>query len=158
MNVLLIVDLQRQFSNDEQYKSCISYVNENREKYDMIIPMVYSQRVMGDINDMHESDFDNNSDCLYCNESDLEYDTKNSAVIIRNTYKSDYMLVDIPADCKVDVIGCDDKSGIMANCFALWDNNIDFRILSEYIYTNNDDFSGDVLNKYMKRHFGKRVA
>lgn len=158
MKALLIVDLQRQFGNDGKYRSCIDFISENEENYDMIIPMVYSQRVMGDINDQHESDLDNSSNCLYCNESDLEYDTKGSAVIIRNTYKSDYMLEDIPEDCKVDVIGCDDKSGVMANCFALWDSNIDFRILSEYIYTNNSDISVEILSKYMKRHFGRRVA
>ena len=157
MKVLLIVDLQKQFCNDARYKSCIDYINENSKNYDKLIPTVYSQRVLGDINDQHETNVDS-STCMYCNESDLEYDTNGSAVIIRNTYGSDYVLSDISPDCEVDVIGCNDKSGVMANCLSLWDNNIKFRVLSDYIFTNNEDVPDEVLNNYMRRHFGRCVA
>ena len=156
MKALLVVDLQKQFNGHDSYKSCVDYIKANRKNYDIMIPLVYSQRVLGDINDVHEDNLAMN-DCMYCNESDLEYETGDSAVIIRNTYSSDYMLKDIPADCKVDVIGCDDRSGVVANCMTLWDNNVDFRVLSDYIYTNNAVGSGTIV-EYMKQHFGKCVA
>lgn len=156
MKALVVVDVQKQFNSHALYKDCMDYIEKNREKYDILIPMVYSHRLFGDINDKHEEDLNVDS-CLYCNESDLEYETGNSAVIIRNTYASDYMLKDIPKDCEVDVIGCDDKSGVMANCMTLWDNNIDFRVLSDYVYTNNE-LGSDKIVEYMKQHFGKCVA
>ena len=50
-------------------------------------------------------------------------------------------------------MGCESDACVLATLFDLWDNNIDFKVLSEYIYTNNSKISRDTVLNLLKRNF-----
>ena len=50
-------------------------------------------------------------------------------------------------------MGCETDGCIMATAFDFRDTNKNFKILSDYIYTNNPEISNDEIWKLLKRNF-----
>ena len=54
---------------------------------------------------------------------------------------------------KIDIIGCETDACVLATCFSLWDDGIDFNVLWNYVYTNSDIKIKEI-RKIYKRNFG----
>ena len=78
-----------------------------------------------------------------------------------NLFKNGYGIRNIEQyfskDDEVYIIGCEIDACVMAICFQLFDLNINFFVLSDYVYTTSKFFTKeDVLNLYI-RNFRKCV-
>lgn len=61
------------------------------------------------------------------------------------------------SDVEYFLIGCETDGCVMATAFDLWDENKNFKILSNYVYTNNSEVSNDEILKLLKWNFGDCV-
>ena len=155
---LLVIDLQRQFKEREMemYDKCLNYIREHRTNYDAVIASVFSQTVDGAKNHHFTNNLGWNK-CLGCDGRDLEFNP--TFIIRKNTYS-----VDIPEmrlqrwfdpDCEIDVIGRDMGGCVLATCFSLWDMEMKFHILKDYVYVTAKGINHDELEKLMIWNFGE---
>lgn len=54
-----------------------------------------------------------------------------------------------------DIVGCDTEACVLATCYALWDANIDFRVLKELCYSSGGEALHRAALDIMKRSFGQ---
>lgn len=159
MKKLLIIDLQKQFKDKEGlYEKCLSFIKENTKKYNMIYATIFCQTIDGETNSNYHEKLRWNG-CNSCTESDLEIvPTSNISIIFKNGYGIKNIDRFFKKGDEIDVIGCDADACIMAVCFQLWDMGINFRILTDYIYTTASNFTKSDVIKILKRNFGTCVV
>lgn len=145
MKALLVIDLQKQFKG-EGYDKCLEYIREHREDYDMVIATLFenNRRVNGNFvkklkwrgcRDVSFGNLEFKADQIY---------PKYGYGLHRDVFsKTD----------KVDVIGCETDACVLATCFNLWDDGVDFNVLWDYVYTSAD-IDEDELRKIYRRNFG----
>lgn len=153
MRKLLVIDLQKQFKDKNGcYENCLSFIKESNyvKKY----ATVFTQNLNGKINHNYKSKL-NWNDCLYCSKDDLEFIA--DEIILKNGYGIKNIGSIFNKNDKIDVIGCNIDACVMAICFQLWDMGIDFRILTDYVYTTSKDFSKNDIIEIMKPNFGKCI-
>lgn len=153
MNILLVIDLQKEFYKDKKEDKILSFIKNNYSKFDKVIATVFINTE--DSNFVKALDY---KDCKHSNIESIEFD--GNYIILKKTYGLDIKELTSRGITKNDtiyVVGCDSDACIMATCFTLFDNEYDFRILSNYIYTTSSDFSNEDVLKILKRNFGKFV-
>jgi hypothetical protein len=156
MKILLVIDIQKQFAdNDGEYDKIIDFCNNNRDNYDVILPTVFKNEKGS--NFMKHLNY---NDCVDSKNGDNAILPKTVNVEIKSGYASKKIL-DIcnKQEDIIDIVGCDSDACIMATCFKLWDAGYDFRVLSQYIYSSNDKygFTNDNVIEIMRRNFGNCV-
>lgn len=144
MKILLVVDLQKQF-NYGGYRKCLEYIREHGGDYDKIIATVFQQdrKINGNYKRLK---YDG---CMDASERDIEF--RADMVVIKHGYglpRNFFSKKDT-----VDVMGCETDACVLATCFNLWDDGIDFAVLWDYVYTSAD-IAG--LKALYERNFGKR--
>lgn len=159
MKKLLIIDVQKQFKDNEgSYEKCLSFITENINNYDMVYATIFSQTINGETNSNYREKL-KWEDCDSCTEADLEIvSTNNINIILKNGYGIKNIDRFFKKDDEIDIIGCDVDACIMAVCFQLWDRDINFRILTDYIYTTASNFTKSNVIKILKRNFGTCVV
>lgn len=153
MRKLLVIDVQKQFKDENGgYENCLSFIKES--DYNEIYATVFTQTLNGEVN-CNYKDKINWERCLHCSENDLEFNA--DKIILKNGYGIKNIENIFNKNDKIDVIGCNIDACVMAICFQLWDMGIDFRILTDYVYTTSKDFSKNDIIKIMKPNFGKCI-
>ena len=143
--ILLVVDLQKQFKN-ENYDKCLKYIEEHREDYDKVIATMFVNDPQINRNYIKKIKY---KECREATPEELEF--RPDFTIVKYGYglppgifgKKDHIVV----------IGCEIDACLLAVCFSLWDDGIDFEILWDYTYTNSD-IKVKELRKLYKRNFG----
>lgn len=153
MNVLIVIDIQKEFYKETDYEKVLKYVEENQNKYDLIIGTFFVN--------YEGSNFEKALDyskCLDSNFESIEY--KFNYCIPKYSYGLDITELKarkITEKDSINIIGCDIESCIMATAFNLFDKNYSFKILSDYIYTTSKTFSKEDAMKILKRNFGNFI-
>lgn len=79
----------------------------------------------------------------------------------KSTYSVDDTVIDFIKSNNIthlDIVGCDSDACVLATCYKLFDNGIDFTILTDFLYSTSRDTSiNDSAIKIMKRNFGSCV-
>lgn len=147
MNILLVIDLQPSFKVEPYYSKILGYISENKLKYDKIIGTRFINT-----KDSLYTDRLGYTDCMKREELDYKPDIligkRGYALNVRNNLK-------LLQNNQVDIIGCDADACILATCFQLWDYNIDFRILKNYIYSSGGESMTKNSYEIMLRNFGR---
>lgn len=145
MNALLIVDIQKEFVNNKIVEEINNYVKPSN--YDFILGTIFENNSTSNFVKLlnYNECMNNIKPLINCDE-----------IYKKHTYGIDNTIVEkLKQYSRVDIIGTDIDACIMAICFQLFDNNINFRVLTKYCYT-----SGRVKNEallIMKRNFGKAI-
>ena len=145
MRVLLVVDLQKEFSdNCGNYERILNYVKgniANRSKYDLVIALKCS-------NDMESSFVKYNAwkKCLKYVE-DLEF---NPDVILQ---KTSYGLLGynvLSKENTYDIVGFNTDACVMKVALDLFDRRYNFRVLTKYCYSSSGQEWHEIGIKTMK--------
>lgn len=153
MKVLLVVDLQKQFRDKFWvYEKCIDYIKSHRDEYFVVATLFENLD-----NSMFERHLDRH-DCKNSSDSDLEfpYDyciSKTWYSVDKDWNLLEFMQNKCGNDSEYFIMGCESDACILATAFDLWDKNVNFKILSNYIYTNNPDISEDMMLSLLNRNF-----
>lgn len=165
MKILLIVDLQKQFSNNKKYNKCLNYIENSRADYDQTITVMFSQISPNDENPAYDKLPDYNprsgTNMKFANEKDLEFNESGLQIIIRNTYHSNYIreIIQNEPDLEIDIIGSGLESSILDIAFDLFDNKINFHIIEDLTYANTltENSSLNTLKNIYESNFGKDI-
>lgn len=160
-NILLIIDVQKEFQdNNGMYEKIIRFCREQEKEYDIILPTLFCNNYNENSNFIDKLNWD---ECMDVTIKSLEiYPSRPNAVYeFKYGYASRKILklADKKEDI-IDIVGCDADACIMATAFRLWDEGYNFRLLTDYIYTNADETYGitkDVWLNMMLRNFGSCV-
>jgi len=154
MKVLLVVDLQRQLKDEFwKYEKCIDYIKSHRDEY-FIIATLY--RNSDDSMFVKHLDW---FDCKDSKETDLEFPYDYCLVKTKYSVWNEQKFIDFvknkfgSLDVEYFLMGCETDCGIMATAFNFWDDNKNFKILSDYVYTNNSEISNDEILNLLERNF-----
>lgn len=155
LKILLVVDIQKQFKdNNGNYEKIIDYINNSSSEYDRVIATYFKSKDTNNFFDMklgwHE--------CKNTSSQDIEFSVPNISIYEKPTYAfKEIDFIDFE-DAEVYIIGCDSDACVLATCFYFWDKKIDFKVLTEYIYTNSKLFSNEDVISLMRRNFGKCIC
>ena len=157
-NVLIIVDLQKQFADENKisYNKCLKFIEDNEKNYTQIVATIFKQN---EDNINYKSHLNWNG-CIDATIDDLEFDTNNKKILYKNnygTFNASFLQQHLQCepDDIIDIIGCDSDACVLALCFSLWDNGYtNFRVLTDYVYTTANDFDNEFVIKLMRRNFG----
>ena len=166
-NVLVVIDLQKQFRDENgEYEKCIGYVKKRFED-SYILGTIFTN-----FNDSMYEKHLKWSGCKDVDYTDIEYPYHH--LLLKRSYginQNDGFVHSLGAilefaekqqnSCvpkiKYQLIGCDADACVLASAFELWDKGYDFEILSDYIYTTAEDIDKNMILKIMKRNFGDCV-
>lgn len=149
MNILLVVDLQKQFKdkNEEKYNKVLQFINYNSHKFDRVVASVF-QNERGS---MYEKLL-KYTDCLDANASDIEFNA--DEVIEKRGYALNVEEYIRKKDNVIYIVGCDIDACVMATCFKLWDNKYNFAVIEDEVYTTSDRLKDKDMIEVLKRNFG----
>lgn len=71
MNILVVIDVQRQFYKEIQYEKIVEYINNNKQYYDKVIVTVFKNSKTS--NFVKQLSY---NDCLDNNIDDLDFNTE----------------------------------------------------------------------------------
>jgi len=158
MKILLVIDLQKQLKDKFwEYEKCIDYVKSHRDEY-FIVATLY--RNSDDSMFVRHLGW---SDCMDSKETDLEFPYDYYLVKTKYSVGNESEFLDFMknkfwnSDVEYFFMGCETDCCIMATAFDFRDANKNFKILSDYVYTNNSEISNDEILKLLKRNFGDCV-
>lgn len=138
MKILLVIDLQKQYQNNKQYKKCLEFIRNNKD-YFIVAVNTLSNKTLNLNNDTSYSELD-----FYYN----EYFSKVSYSICNLHFIQAYekwlklaKIIDNISKPKLEfyIIGCETSASILATAFSLWDRKENFKILSDYVYSSTDN-------------------
>ena len=170
--VLLVIDLQKQFKDKSgQYEKCVNFIKEHFNDYYVVGSLfrnyddsMYEQHLgWSECKDVIYNYSGISPDVEYPYHKLLckadHYGINANGVLdgldickAASEYTGDFM-----PKIKYYLIGCDADACVMASAFELWDRRYDFEILTDYIYTNAEEFSLEDVIKIMRRNFGNCV-
>ena len=145
MKILLVIDLQRQFKA-KGYDECLEYIEAHRNKYDLVIASLFVNNRRNNSNYIKKLKY---SGCTDADIYDLEF--KADQIYVKNGYSFPSRV--FKKSDKIDIIGCETDACVLATCFTLWDEGIDFNVIWDHIYTSAD-IEINELKKLYKRNFG----
>lgn len=127
--VLLVVDVQKQFKG-KGYDECLAFITAHRNDYDKIVATVF-------VNIPSENPYFKKKlgykDCQDATANDIEFEA--DQVILKSGYG--LMQSMFGKNDHVDIIGTEADACVLATCFNLWDDGVDFTILWDYVYGGN---------------------
>lgn len=151
---LLIIDVQDK--SNPNYQKCIDFAKEHQLHYGAIYATIFSTTEKPNM--FHKKLCYHKCDNVDITLIESDYNGLDIHFITKDTYTANILKYLNPDKTKrIDIIGCDSDACIMATAFYLWDNNIDFNILSEYVYTDNKEVSNETIIKLLKRQFGPNI-
>ncbi len=150
MKILLVIDLQKELSDEKNYIKILQYIKENRDDYDKVIGTIFVNNKYSRF--VEELCFKR---CMDADDSSIEYNA--DVIIKKSTYGVDLDAYVSKENDVIYIIGCDSDACIMATAFLLFDKGYDFIIKSEFIYTTANKFKNEQIIEILKRNFGKRI-
>ncbi len=158
MKILLVIDLQRQFRDDscDHYDKCLKFIRKNRDNYYRVIGTIFSQY---DTEHIQSENFQRYLDwlgCIKCDIRDIDYAPDD--LYTKTTYTANINEMGITLDDEIDLIGCDSDACVMATAFALFDGGYKFSILSDYIYSSENEEYNKAALDIMRKNFGRAVV
>lgn len=153
--VLLIIDLQKQFEDTAgNYRRIVNKIEDLIPNYDKVYATVFSQG--------KKSNFKKKlgwNGCQNCTGNDLDFSIRlNDEIIIKDTYGIKDLPMYLRDADEVTVVGCEADSSILAVCFQLWDLGYNFKVLSDYIFSNHSLYSTDTIKLILNKNFGDCVV
>lgn len=148
--VLLVIDIQRGFSYREGYSDVVSWINENREYYDFILGVVFSNSKESPI--YKRLGFD---DCMSFDNVQVEYNA--DLVVVKQGYaftKSDLYIS--KEDTHITVVGTDAECCVLATCFDLFEKGYDFNVLADKTLSSSEKLREEAFD-VMRYNFGDNV-
>lgn len=147
-NVLLVVDVQKEFVKDNlAYSKIVGYIIRHRRDYDLIIATSFKNT--------EDSQF-----AKYLNWTDMQIITplefKSDIKLIKNQYGLNSYST-IPRNSHIDVIGMNIDSCVMKVAFDLFDRRFDFSVLTEYCYSSGGKEYYNMAVDIMKRNLGSAI-
>ena len=148
--VLLVVDLQPEFVNDESrdaYKHVLDFVTHTKE-YDQIIATRF---VRGNTNFKRYLDWEFTSE-----PKNLEFHPD----IIRDKTGyglSDEQYLQLSRDYHYDIVGCETDACVYKLAMDLFDREFDFSVLYPYVFTSAD-INSELLLSLFTRNLGSAVV
>lgn len=148
-NILLVVDVQPEYKDKapEVYDKILSYINQNRFKYDKIVAFRFINSIdsmfvkhLGYLDLMDVMPLDFKADEIFTNSC---YGLKGLFV-----HESD----------TVTIIGFDSDACVLSAAYSLWDSHVDFKILTDYIASTGGKEYHDAALLIAKRNFGDCVV
>ncbi len=148
--ILLVIDLQPAFKVEPYYTKLLNFIEENRNNYSKIIA----------------TRFVNNSDSIFARklgyrdcEKAEELDFKADYIIEKNARYSikEGAIKELLFNRDINVIGADADACVLSTCFSLWNNDINFHILKDYIYSSGGDKYLEQAISIMSRNFGEAI-
>lgn len=143
--ILLCIDLQKQFRADG-YDECLAFIEEQQSSYDKIVATLFVNDKKVNANYIKKLGW---KDCQDAKPNDLDF--KADQIVIKNGYG--FPSGFFSKDDHIDIIGCETDACILATCFSLWDDGIDFSVLWDYVYTSAK-IKDKELRKVFERNFG----
>ena len=152
-NILLAIDVQKEFRDTRgKYKKCIDYINNYKDQYDKVV-------ITGFINDKSiNSNFIKKLKYKECQNVDFdsfEFDLYGMQIVYKYGYSLPLSFFNKKDN--VYVIGCNIDACVLATCFNLWDDNINFKILKDYTFTNNKNYDWKNIEQIFINNFGKDI-
>lgn len=141
-NILLVVDVQKQFDT-EGYDECIDFIEEHRAEYDKIIATVFVNRPRENGNFKRKLGY---KECQDATSYDIEFMA--DQVFLKSGYAIPWGV--FGKGDHVDVVGTEADACVLATCFSLWDDGIDFDILWDGVFGGDVD----IAKKIAKKNFG----
>ena len=152
-NILLAIDVQKEFKDiNGKYEKCIDYINNYKDQYDKVVVTAFKNNKSINSGFIKKLKY---KDCQDVELDSLEFNSHNMQIV----YKFGYGLPIGFFNQKdnIYIIGCNIDSCVLATCFNLWDDNINFKILKDYVYTNNTKYSWKDIEPIYIRNFGKGI-
>ena len=146
---LLVVDLQNEFLN-EQTKPIFTIVQSLVDTYEHIIAMAFINK--------KNSRWAKDLNWIKCQKEDYSAKiafTGYNTTIFRTRYGLENKDIQKLKNTSVDVLGLETDQCVLATCYGLWDEEIDFRLLSYGCASLGGAEAHDNAIKNMKRAFGE---
>lgn len=143
-SALLVIDLQKEFKDDQRnYNKVVNFVDSNMKNYDFLIGTCFKNGENKLFKEMLKWNGCQNSSI----KDSIEYDYinhPNHLINLKFGYGIDQGLIDYIKDHNIDtvyIVGCDSDGAVLATCFRLFDEEINFKVMKDYIYTTSNDES-----------------
>ena len=155
--LLLIIDLQKEFSGNQIYHDCIDFVQTHSKDYSVVLATHFkNQNNLNFPQALHWDGCDNTS------LESLEFTIHPTCGQLIYYLKKNTYAIQLPESFKeydITIIGCDTDACVMATLFWLWDNGFtNVHLLSDYTYTTAKEYSKDDVLKMLKRNFGNWIV
>lgn len=150
MRALLVIDVQKEFKDSNgKYEEAIEFVKNSKKDYDCIIAIAFVHRD-GGMFDKHMT-WDG---CKNVSKESIEYEY--DCLFTKDTYAFDVKTF-LPKSIEYDVIGCNTEACVLATCFRLWDEEYNFNILVDKIYSTWNGVEECTMNEMFINTFGSCV-
>jgi nicotinamidase-related amidase len=151
MKTLLIVDAQPSFAGEQIAKKITEYVNTHKEEYNEIYSTVFQNK--------EDSMFVKLLDWKGCMDEEYPF-VKGDIMLSKSTYGLSAKQIETlkATNSTIDVIGGDLDACVLAIAFQLFDNEIDFRILTEYCFSSAGEPYFCAAERIMKHCFGSAAV
>lgn len=137
-NCLLVIDLQKEFSDDKIYNKCIDFILKSQ--YDVVYATKF---ISGNKNFKKYLDWS-----FTKSPQDLEFAA--DIIIEKHGYGLDDYSI-LPPNVHYDIIGCETDACVLKVAYDLFDREYDFSILRDYVYSNAGDINiNDAINRNLK--------
>lgn len=149
MRILLVVDLQKEFSDNckSKYDEIIGWVKNHSNEYDSVVATRFMNKP-----DSPFIRYLGWNKMQFVRELDFEYD------ILIN--KCSYGLQDyswIPEKCSIDIVGMDTDACVLKIAFDLFDMDKDFKVLSKLCWSSGGECAHNNAVALMRRQLGDGI-
>lgn len=148
---LIVVDLQKAFSPPQDM---VDKITALRGAYDIVIATQFINPPSGRFETIL-----NYTRCrLGTPDTDIVIPLSPQHIFDRFSYGLQPQHVEVLKQYPVkswDIVGCDTDACVLATCYALWDNNIDFRVLKELCYSSGGAALHRAALAIIERSFGQ---
>lgn len=151
MNILFVIDLQREFVKDRRgqavYDKLLEFIRKSRLEYDSIYAAVY------------KNGRNKNMSCiLQWNEMRdiVPLDFRADKYFVHSGYYPNDVKI-FSKDDKVTIVGFDTDACVLSACFALWNDDIPIKILANGCYSSGGKKMHEAGLDIMLRQFGKAL-
>lgn len=139
-NVLLVVDIQKEFKdNNGYYEKILDFIDNHYEKFDEVIAVYCDGKPTESTLGMRFRADENSLEFPY----DRAISKSTYAVPLGELNKNDFYTI----------IGCESDACVLATVFAMYDAGYQFEILRDYIYSQNSKVHRKEIESIYNRNF-----
>lgn len=146
MRMLLVVDLQKEFSNNckAKYDEIIGWVTKHSKEYDKVVATRFVNNYTSPF--VRHLGWDK---MQLVRDLEFQYDT----IIDKCSYGlQDYSW--IPEKCSIDIVGMDTDACVLKTAFDLFDMDMDFKVLSKLCWSSGGESAHYNAVALMRRQLG----